>query len=195
MDASTSSDPSIDTQQGISASDSRRHFLRNTITNMVFVVFNVGTSLYMVPYLIAHLGVANYGMVTLANSFVAYTEVLTAAVFGTVFRFAGVHIARRENKQAEEYANTQLVFVAWLTAVLVPVAGLISYLTPRFLNIPPGQTANTQLLFFAVYVAFALTMVSSAFGLGTLASQRFDISNIIEMLNQIVRYSTWIVLF
>lgn len=186
---------SSDTPRGISAADSQNNFARNTLSNLVFMVFNTATTMVMVPFLIGHLGVANYGMVALANSFVAYNEVFTAAIFNTVFRFASIHIAKREYEHAEGYFNTQLVFIAWFVAVLIPVGALVAFLTPHFINIPPGQDKNTQLLFFTVYLGFCIVLVSSPFRLGAYVKQRFDVSNGIEILNQVLRYSTWIVLF
>lgn len=195
MDTTSEPSPSSDTSGGISSADSQKNLVKNTVSNLVFVVFNTATTMVMVPFLIAHLGIANYGMVTLANSFVAYNEVFTAAIFNTVFRFASIHIAKREYKQAQGYVNTQLVFIAWFVAILIPVATLLSFLTPHFINIPSGQDRNTQLLFFAVYIGFCVLLISSPFRLGTYVKQRFDVSNGIEMLNQVSRYSTWIVLF
>ena len=195
MDTSEAPQPVLDDRSGISTSDSCRNFVRNSASNLVLAVFSAATSLYMVPFLIANLGVANYGMVTLANSFVLYTEVFTAAIFGTVFRFASVHIARGEYDEAQGYFNTQLVFIAWFVRALIPLAAAVSVLAPRMINIPSGQTANTQLLLFLIYVSFALSVISSPFRLGTFVKQRFDISNLIEIGNQVLRYSTWILLF
>jgi|GEM_PF-611359 len=186
---------SSDIPGGIPVTDSQNNFAKNTLSNLVFMVFNTATTMIMVPFLIARLGVANYGMISLANSFVGYVEVFTAAIFTTVFRFASIHIAKNEYKQAQGYFNTQLVFVAWFAAILIPVAALISFLSPHFINIPPGQDRNTQLLFFAVYLGFCVMLVSSPFRLGTYVKQRFDVGNGIEILNQVCRYSVWILLF
>jgi O-antigen/teichoic acid export membrane protein len=182
-------------QAAVSTDETKRHFARNTISSIGFVLFNVATSFVMVPFLIAHLGVANYGMIYLATQFATYSQVLTIVVVGTISRFVTYEVSRGNMKSAQGYFNTQFIAILWLIAILLPVTALISYLTPRFLSIPPGQERNTQILFICVNAGFLLAMLSSAFQVSTFVRQRLDIKNSIEIVNQTVRYSTWIILF
>ena len=149
----------------------------------------------MVRYQIRHLGVANYGMVTLANSFVQYTQVLTVVLVSTLFRFVTLHLAKGDTKAARSYFNTQFAALVWFIAVFIPIAAVISYYTPSFLRVPPGQGDNTRLLFFLMYFSFLTMLMGNPFRLAQFTAQRFDVGNWIDMGNQVARYGTWIVLF
>jgi len=195
-DSSVSRSSHADTSDPtVSVADSKKHFARNSISNLVFFVFNASTSLIMVPYLIRYLGIANYGMVALANSFVIYIQTLTIAVTGATARFVTLHAAKRDYEEARRYLNTQLIATIWLIAPLFPILGLLSYFVTRFLKIPSGQEHATQILIFCVCSSALATMITASFQVGIIVRQRFDLINILEIGNQIARYSTWLLLF
>lgn len=179
----------------VSAGAAKKHFAGNSASNIVYFLFNIATSFFMIPYQLSHLGIANYGMVTLANSFVSYTQVLTVVVVSMLFRFVTLHLARGDVDTARSYFNTQFAALVWFAAIFVPIAAVISYATPAFLRIPPGQADNTRILFFLMYLSFLLVLMSNPFRLAMFASQRFDICNWVDIGSQITRYGTWIVLF
>lgn len=175
--------------------EAKQHLARNTATSIVFFIFNAGTSMYFVPLQIHCLGVGNYGMITLANQVVMWTGVITIALVGTIGRFVTLHLARGEEQEARRYFNTQLVASLGFAAVFLPITFVISYMTPAIFRVPAGQEHNSQILFFLTYTSFLVWICASAFQVSTYVRQRFDIKNIIEIGNQILRYSTWLLLF
>ena len=181
--------------QTVSTADSKNNFKRNTLINILFFIFNGLTSFFMVPYQIKYLGIASYGMVSLANSFVAYTQILTTTLVGTVIRFVTYHLAREEMDEARSYLNTQFVMSNVFFACFLPIAVAISLLTPTFLEIPAGLENDTRILFILVYVAFLVTIYCCSYQVPQFAKQRFDIKYGIEIGSQTIRYGTWIVVF
>lgn len=184
-----------DAPQTVSTADSKKNFKRNTVVNIIFFIFNALTSFFMVPYQIKYLGIENYGMVSLANSFVAYTQILTVTLVLTVIRFVTFHLAREELDEARGYLNTQFIMSTVFFSVFLPICIVISYFTPSFLEIPTGQENNTRLLFALVYIAFSITIYCSSFQVAQFAKQRFDIKYGIEIGAQAIRYGTWIFIF
>ncbi|HEX2950570.1 MAG TPA: oligosaccharide flippase family protein [Armatimonadota bacterium] len=179
----------------ISSADSKKHLARNTGSQIFLFIFSIITSLYFVRYQIQQLGIANYGMVTLATQIVSWTQVAAIAIVGTIGRFVTLNIARGDNKQARSYFNTQVTTVIGLSAVLLPVAALVSYITPVFVKIPYGEVMNTRLLFFLTYLTFIVALYSATFQVTLYVKQRFDIRNMLEVANQISGYAIWILLF
>ncbi|OFX16154.1 MAG: hypothetical protein A2Z18_11535, partial [Armatimonadetes bacterium RBG_16_58_9] len=169
---------------------------RNTLSSIVFSVFNALTSFLAVPYLKNRLGWDNYGILGTANTFVLYTQILTVVLVGTVFRFVTMCLAKDDVEGARGYFNTQFITALVFVMAFLPIAGAISLLTPAILsNIPAGQERNTQILFALVYLSFLLILLSNPFQVGQFVKQRFDVRNGIEIANQTVRYSTWLLLF
>lgn len=182
-------------QTGISTGDTRKHFARNMLVSIIFLVFNTATSLYIVPFQIRFLGIANYGMVTLALSFNAYLQILTIMITSSSGRFVATHVARDELEKAKGFLTTQLVAALWLVVGLLPICALFAYLAPYWINVPKGEATNTRLLFLLVFVAFSLTTPVAVLGVCTFIRQRFDLSRAVEIANQVFRYTTWIVFF
>ncbi len=183
-------------QEHINIRDSRANFTRNTLSNVIFFLFTGLTSFLMVPYLKDHLGWDNYGIVGTAHTFVMYTQIITIVLVGTVFRFVTVCLAKDDVENARGYFNTQFIAAVVFVVAFIPIAGAISLLTPVILsNIPAGQERNTQILFALTYLSFLLVLLSNPFQVGQFVKQRFDVRNGIEIANQTVRYSTWILLF
>lgn len=179
----------------ITSGDARKHFLRNTIANIIFFVFNGLTSFFMVPYQIDHLGIAGFGMISLANSVVSYAQIISITLSSTVFRYVTNRIAKNEFADAKQYLNTQTIAIVWFAAIFFPLSCVISYYTPAFINVPPGYAGSTRLLFLLVYASFIISMLYTPFTISQFVKQRFDIKNYIEIASQIIRYGTWIVLF
>lgn len=190
-----SHEASLHPETGVSKEDARKHFLANTVSNILFFVFNTVTSFFMVPYQVANLGIGNYGVITLASSVVSYTLILTSVLTSTVFRFVTERLAVDDIDGAHAYYNTQTIVFVWFSVIFLPIICLISYLTPSMFRIPLGQENNTRWLFFMVYLSFLLTLLSNPPSILQFVKQRFDIRNYIEIASQIVRYSTWIIIF
>lgn len=179
----------------VSTQDAKKHFAGNALSNICFFLFNIATSFFMVPYQLRNLGVANYGTVTLAYSFTLYTQVLTVALTSTLFRFVTVHIARGDVDEARKYFNTQIIAIAWFVGIFLPLGLTISYYAPSFVRIPSGEEWNTRILFAAMYLSFLTALVGNPLRVAQFAGQRFDLGNWTNIAGQVVRYSTWIVMF
>ena len=179
-----------------STKDAKKHFARNTGASILFFVFNILTSLYFVKFQLHYLHQDGYGIVSTANAFVTYLQALTFALLGTTFRFVTINLARGDREEAEEYAGTHLAVLVYSIAVLLPICAVVSYFTPTLLRkIPASQIANTRILFLLVYVSFMMLLGATPYQLATYLKQRFDIRNLLDMVNQVFRYSTWVVLF
>lgn len=186
---------SSDQEAAVSTSDAKKHFVANTVSNLVFFVATVVGSFFMVPYQKNHLGIANYGTVTTAHSFTLYTQVLTVVLTTTLFRFATMHLARGDTDEARKYFNTQLVAVVWFVAAFAPLSLIISYYTPSIIRIPGGEDWNTRILFAAMYLSFLVNLVCNPLRIAQFARHRFDLGNWANLAGQVARYATWIVLF
>jgi len=180
---------------GVTAEEGKRHFARNVLSSIAFFAFNAGTSLYFVPYQIRNLGMVNYGMVTLAQSFPGYLQVVTVVIIGAVGRFVTFEVARKNHDGARAYVNTQMIALVWLLAVLTPVCALFSYFAPSILRIPQGQAGNVQALIFLVLASSLLTLPIGVLRVSTFIRQRFDFNRYLDGLDQAFRYSTWVSLF
>src|SRR3972149_1802921 len=82
---------------------------QGTITksaNIALLGLILGIGIWLVPYLIRHLGVASYGLVPLAISITAYMSLLTISLNGAVSRYLTIDLQKKDNKSANQFFNT-----------------------------------------------------------------------------------------
>src|SRR4030042_6530781 len=105
----------------------KKQFPGNITANIAYFVLNLGIGIWLVPYLIRHLGVASYGLVPLAISITAYMSLLTISLNGAVSRYLTIDLQKKDNKSANQFFNTAFFGSLGLVLLILPIAGLISY--------------------------------------------------------------------
>lgn len=174
---------------------SKKYFAINSVTQLLFFAFNAITSIIMIPYLIHHLGTSAYGVITLANKVVGWTQFLATAVVSMIGRFVLIHLSRGETSTARRYFSTQFIATIALVILLLPVVILISYLSPALFKISGTLASVSRIVFLLTYVSFLLMMIYSALQTSIYVRQQFYIRDLLDTLNQTFRYASWIVLF
>ena len=80
-----------------------RQLVINMIANIVAFTINIGISLFLTPYLVNSVGSEAYGFIPLANDFVNYISIITAALNSMASRFVSIEINSNNIKKANEY--------------------------------------------------------------------------------------------
>lgn len=173
----------------------KKQFPINVVANIAFFILNVGIGIWLVPYLINHLGVAVYGLVPLATSITAYMSLLTISLNGAVSRYLTIDLQKQNVMIANQTFNTTFFGTLGIVLLIFPVAGLISFFVPNILDVPVGQESNARLLFFAVMAAFLVNTVNSNFAVSSFAKNRFDLIKGVEGLGLVGRVFFIVLLF
>jgi len=174
---------------------SSRQFGLNIMSNVGVMVLNMGVGLWFTPYLIAVLGIAIFGIASLANSLAIYVMVVNSAVTSAVGRYLSIHVRRREMEDANRTFNTALYLSLAVTLVALPVIILIAYVSPRWFDIPPGQETATIWLFAISMITAAVVMVRGVFTASAFARNRLDLQNFVQAANIVVRVAVTVALF
>ena len=80
---------------------------RTVALNMIANVLSFGVSLiisfFLTPYITKNVGTEAYGLVGLANSFINYINVITAALNSMASRFIIIELHKKNTKKANIY--------------------------------------------------------------------------------------------
>jgi membrane protein EpsK len=167
----------------------------NLLANLTNFTLNILIGLWLVPYLIRHLGIAAYGLVPLAISMIFYMEIFTIALNSAVGRFMTLAMDRQDYDDANRIFNTS--FWCSLTGVVL-LLGPGLWLTSQvrfFFNVPLGYEEQFARLFFFVILVFLLTTLRSPFNVASFCRNRFELSNAVAIAETVVRVSIIILLF
>jgi membrane protein EpsK len=165
----------------------RKRFVVNVGSNIGYVVLNTALMVWYVPFLVRHLGVAAFGMISLANALVAYAGILTTSLDASISRFLAIDLNQGNNAGANRTFNTALGLSLAACGILLPLLTIVIYFFPLLFNVPPGLALATQFLLASVGVTTLAAILSGSFGVASLITHRFDLRNIVRSLTSLSR--------
>lgn len=172
-----------------------RRFSVNVLSSIGFIMLNVGLMAWYVPFLVSNLGLAAYGMLSLANSLVLYLAIVTDSLNGSVFRHLGIELNRGDLASANRTFNSALILAMLASCLLfVPIAATC-YLLPLMFQVPPDLVAATRFVLGAVGVTALTALVGGIFGVSSLVRHRFDLRNIVRSVVALCRIGVVALLF
>jgi O-antigen/teichoic acid export membrane protein len=101
----------------------------NLLSNILLFIFNVLIWLWLIPYLIKHLGVAGYGLIPLATQVTNYVGLITVAINSAVSRYLTLNLQRKDYIKANKVFNTAFFALSVLLICLVPL--IVIFLSAR----------------------------------------------------------------
>ncbi len=165
----------------------RKMIIANVGSNYLLSFFGMALGFLLVPFLIHKLGADAYGLTVLAESTVAFFEILTISVRMALSRHATVALSRNEIDDFIEYLSTGRV-VLYFSAAIVFVAGLfLSVNFTSLFRVPPEFAMDSRVLFFLVSLGFTISIPNIIFWSVLYARQRFDLINISSSVGLVMR--------
>jgi O-antigen/teichoic acid export membrane protein len=139
----------------------------------------------MLPFNLAHLGVAAYGLWMLTASLTAYFSMLDLGYGGALVRFVAQYRARRDARSLNEVLSTLAVVYAGIGALTYGLVVLAAYNLDSLLKLTPGQVATSQALLLIVGAHVALRFLFGVFGGVIVGFQRYHLNNITSIATSI----------
>ena len=152
---------------------------RNVSTRYLAIAVEAGLGVLLLPFNLAHLGAATYGLWMVAASITAYFSILDLGYGGALVKFVAQYRARRDARAINEILSTLFLLftgvgvVAWLVA-----AGLASHLD-TFFNLSAEQARTGGLVLLIVSTNVAAGFAFSVFGGVINGFQRYDLNNVV----------------
>jgi len=158
----------------------------NLSTRYLAIVVEMAAGLLLLPFNIAYLGKAAYGLWVLTTSITAYFGVLDLGYSGSVVKFVAEHRARKDVKALNEVLSTTFYLFTGFGALVYLAAIVIAAVLDRVLHLGPDElyVGRTVLLVTSVNVAFG--MAFAVFGGVINGFQRYDINNVTGIASTIV---------
>ena len=164
--------------------------LKTVARNVTTRYFAIGTEmvlgLVMLPFNLAHLGAAEYGLWVLLGSITQYFSTLELGYGSGLVKFVAHYRAQRDPRALNEIASTLfLVFSALAVIAYAVVVGVAFNLDDLFrITAEQAQTGKWVLLIIGSYVA--LNFPFSVYGGIISGFQRYDVNNTWAVITSIV---------
>jgi O-antigen/teichoic acid export membrane protein len=158
----------------------------NLSTRYLAIVVEMLVGLLVLPFNIAHLGKAAYGLWVLTTSVTAYFSVLDLGYSGAIVKFVAEHRARRETRALNEVLSTTFFLYAGFATAAYLVAIAIALFLDRVLHIGPDQLYVGRVVLLVTSVNVAVGMTFTVFGGVINGFQRYDLNNITGAASSVV---------
>lgn len=167
----------------------------NLVANMISFGVNFGISLFLTPYIVKNVGSEAYGFIPLANNFITYVSIFTAALNSMASRFISIEINSKNFDKANKYFNSVLISNITIASILSLPSILITLNINKFLNVPNEILLDVKLTFAFIFINMGILLIGNVFSIATFAKNRLDLSSIRTIQGNIIRAIITIGLF
>jgi O-antigen/teichoic acid export membrane protein len=159
---------------------------RNLSTRYLAIVAEMAVGLLVLPFNVAHLGKAAYGLWVLTTSITAYFSVLDLGYSGALVKFVAQYRAKRDFRGLNEILSTTFHLFVIFGVVTYLVAIVIAVFLDNVLTIAPEQLHVARVVLLVTSIHFALGTACSVFGAVINGFERYDINNITGTISSVL---------
>ncbi len=168
---------------------------KNLFVNIASFATTVVIGIWLTPYLLKHLGIVAYGLIPLAMFLSQYVSVIINAINMSINRFLLIALQNNEDRNANEVFNTALVIVFAFIALQAIIMGVILFDITKFFTISEELIVDATWLFGLTFIGFSISLFRSVFGTSMFAYNRLDILRMIDIIQNVVRVASIVILF
>jgi O-antigen/teichoic acid export membrane protein len=107
---------------------------KSSVARTALTVVSTIVGFFMVPFVVGKLGDKWYGIWTILGSFMGYYYLVDFGLATAVTRFVTQHIARKEDRGANEIINTSLVIYSVMALVICAITAGVALLARTFIS-------------------------------------------------------------
>ena len=159
---------------------------RNLSTRYLVLIAELAIGMVMLPFNLAHLGAAQYGLWMLVGSITVHFSVLDMGYGGATVKFIAQYRAHRDARALNEISSTLFYIFAGVGLVAYAVAAVLAFNLEHFFKISPDQVETGKWLLLIIALFVAINFPFSIFGGITGGFQRYDINNVVSLTTSIV---------
>ena len=159
---------------------------RNVSTRYLAIAAEMAIGILVLPFNVAHLGTAAYGLWMLTTSITAYFSVLDLGYSGALVKFVAQYRARRDPRALNEILSTTFYLFTAFGIIAYLVAIVVALFLGRLFHLSPEQIHLGRIVLLIVSVNVAAGMAFTVFGGVINGFQRYDVNNIVGTISAVV---------
>lgn len=150
---------------------------RNVSTRYLVIATEILIGLVMLPFNLAHLGAAQYGLWMLLGSITVPLSLLDLGYGGAMMKFVAQYRALRDWRGMNEIATTVFFVFAAIGLVAYAIVIVLSFNLAHIFPLTPDQALTGRWILLMIGVLVALNFPFTVYGGVCNGFQRFDINN------------------
>ncbi len=167
----------------------------NVIASIISFSITLGINFFLTPHLVKTLGTEAYGFIGLANNFVQYATVVTAALNSMSGRFISIAYHRGDKEKASRLFSSVLVADMVIAGVLLVLATVTVMFIDSILDIPAGLVTSVKITFGLTFLTFIVSVITAIFTTATYVKNMLFINSIRDIISNLLKVSIIVGLF
>ena len=139
-------------------------------------------ALFTTPYIVAHLGLEGYGLLSLVISVSGFLALLDLGMGNATVKYVSEYLARGDMNAVNTVMGTTLTIYGLIGIIGGTMAWVLTPFLVSILNIPESMNAVAQASFFVGAIGFLTTMVAGVYAAVIKAKQRFDLYSLVSVV-------------
>jgi O-antigen/teichoic acid export membrane protein len=172
-----------------------RQLALNLASNLIFFALSLVIGFFFSPYIVRSLGVEANGFITLANDFVSYASLFSAALNSMAGRFISISFHSGKMSEANKYYSVVMLGNSVLSLLMLVVFAFCVFYLEYLINIPSHLIWDVKLLFSFTLLNFIINTLTSVWSTATFITNKIYIASIRNMEAQIIRVLIIVSLF
>jgi O-antigen/teichoic acid export membrane protein len=157
----------------------------NVSTRYLAYVIDAVLGLIMLPFNLAHLGMAAYGLWALTTSFTVYFSLLDMGYGGALVRFVAQYRARRDARALNEVLSTLSVVYTAIAALAYLLVVVIAFNLDLISRLTPAEAATSRTLLLIIGIYVALRFIFGVYGGVIVGFQRYHLNNLTSIVTSL----------
>jgi O-antigen/teichoic acid export membrane protein len=157
----------------------------NVSTRYLAYLVDAIIGVLMLPFNLAHLGMAAYGLWMLTTSITAYFSMLDLGYGGAIVRFVAQCRARRDARAMNEILSTLAIIYLGIGAAAYAIVLVVAFNLTRVMALTPDQADTGRVLLLIIGAHVALRFVFGIFGGVIVGFQRYHLNNITSIVTSL----------
>lgn len=162
------------------------HVAHNVSTRYLAYIVDAVLGLVMLPFNLAHLGMAAYGLWALTTSITVYFSMLDLGYGGALVRFVAQYRARRDARSLNEVLSTLSVVYSAIALLTYAGVAVIAFNLDAISRLTPQEAATSRTLLLVIGVNVALRFVFGVYGGVIVGFQRYHLNNLTSIGTSLV---------
>lgn len=155
---------------------------KNVLSNWGSFLFGAIISFFLAPYIVRHLGNVGYGVWTLLTSLTGYLGLLDMGVRGAITRYVARFHAQSKKEEMQGIVSAGLAVFLTAGLVAVAISVLLAFFGIQHFQVPPEYRKTAQIVLIIAGINVAVSLIAGVFGGVVVGLQRFDLTNIVEVM-------------
>lgn len=159
---------------------------RNVSTRYVAILADMAIGLALLPFNLAHLGTANYGLWVLLGSVTMHFSAFELGNSGAMVKFMAQYRARNDAGAMNEIASTMFIAFGLIGLISYTLLAGVAFNLEHLFNLTAQQAEIGQWILLIIGLHVTLNFPFGVYGGVTSGFQRYDINNVVAVVTSVI---------